>query len=497
MAGWDGVWLTGKAEKPVYLLIQDSRLEIRPADALWGKDTYEVQEIVKKETGIRGVRTLAIGIAGEAQIPYALLLCDHGRVAGRTGLGAVMGSKNVKAVAVKGTGKVPIFDPARYGPRRSAANMALKADPMTSVLNSLGSAGAADYLNYLGEQPKKYFSAGTLDGADNISGASVAETILVGKAACHACVIACGRVVKLEDGEKRKGPEYETLVGFGPNLGLTSPVTATRLGELCDRYGVDVISMSGTIGLAFRLYELGFIGTKDTDGLELAWGNAEAAEACLHLAVKRKGFGKYLALGAKKLAEHFGAPDEAVQVNGLEVAYHDPRGASGMAIVYATSPRGACHNQSDYFLADMGQVDASLGLQFFDRHAGAEKAANVARHQNFRTVNNALVLCVFANVSPETMVDLVNAACGYDWTLDDLLRCGERAWNLKRLINLNLGLTRANDTLPKPLLRAYADGGAAGYVIPFDEMMAAYYEARGWDAESGAPKPEKLRELGL
>lgn len=497
MAGWDGIWLTGKTEKPVYLLIRDSQVEIRPADFIWGKDTYETQELVKKETGIGGARTLGIGIAGEAQIPYALLLCDHGRVAGRTGLGAVMGSKNLKAISVKGTGKVPVFDPAAYAPRRSAANLALKADPMTSVLNSLGSAGAADYFNYLGEQPKKYFSAGTLEGADNISGASVAETILSGKSACHACVIACGRVVKLDDGEKRKGPEYETLVGFGPNLGLTSPVTATRLGELCDRYGVDSISMSGVIGLAFRLYELGIIGTQDTGGLELTWGNAAAVEECIHLAVRREGFGKLLALGAKRLAEHFGAPDEAVQVNGLEVAYHDPRGASGMAIVYATSPRGACHNQSDYFLADIGQVDASLGLEFYDRHAGAEKAANVARHQDFRAVNNALVLCMFANVPPETMVELVNAACGYDWTLEDLMRCGERAWNLKRLINLKLGLTRANDTLPLPLLRAYEDGGSAGYVIPFDEMMAAYYQARGWDSETGAPRPEKLAALGL
>jgi aldehyde:ferredoxin oxidoreductase len=497
MAGWDGLWLTGKAEKPVYIWIQDDKVAVRDAAALWGQDTYAIQTAIRQENGVTGARILGIGVAGEAQIPYALLLCDHGRVAGRTGLGAVLGSKNVKAVAVKGTGKVPVFDLAAYAPRRSAANMALKADAMTSVLSSLGSAGAADYFNYLGEQPKKYFSAGTLEGADQVSGASVAETILVGKAACHACVIACGRVVKLEDGEKRKGPEYETLVGFGPNLGLTSPATATRLGELCDRYGVDVISMSGTIGLAFRLYELGIIGIKETGGLELIWGNAEAAEQCIHLAVKREGFGQFLAQGSKKLAEHFGASDEAIQVNGLELAYHDPRGASGMAIVYATSPRGACHNQSDYFLADIGQVDASLGLEFYDRHAGAEKAANVAKHQDFRTVNNALVLCMFANVPPETMVALVNAACGYSWTLDDLMLCGERSWNLKRLINMRLGLTRANDTLPKPLLQAYADGGAAGYIIPFDELMRAYYAARGWEAETGRPNVDKLLKLGL
>ncbi|MDX9992651.1 MAG: aldehyde ferredoxin oxidoreductase family protein [Anaerolineales bacterium] len=497
MAGWDGIWITGQAETPVYLSIQDSQVEMRPAGSLWGKDTYEIQEAIKHETGISGTRILGIGVAGEQLLPFALLLCDHGRVAGRTGLGAVMGSKNLKAIAVKGTGKVPVLDGEAYAPRRAAANRALKADPMTSVLSSLGSAGAADYFDYLGEQPKKYFSAGTLENADQISGASVAETILAGKSACHACVIACGRVVRLEDGQKRKGPEYETLVGFGPNLGLTSPASATRLGELCDRYGMDSISTSGVIGLAFRLWELGFIGEQDTGGLRLAWGNAEAAEQLIHLTVRREGLGQFLALGTKKMAEHFGAPDEAIQVNGLEVAYHDPRGASGMAIVYATSPRGACHNQSDYFLADIGQVDSSLGMDFYDRHAGAEKAANVAKHQDFRTVNNALVLCIFANVPPETMLDLVNRACGYDLTLADFLQTGERAWNLKRLINLKLGLTRANDSLPKPLLRAYQEGGAAGYVIPFDEMMAAYYAARGWDAVTGRPNLTKLSELGL
>ena len=496
-AGFDGVWIVGKADHPVYIWINNDLVEIRDAAAMWGQDTYEIQKTLKAETGVAGAKVLGIGVAGEALLPYALLLCDHGRVAGRTGLGAVMGSKNLKALAVKGSGTVPVMDFKAYGLLRSEANHALKADAMTSVLSALGSAGASDYFNYLGEQPKKYFSAGVLDGADNISGASLAETILVGKSACHGCVIACGRVVRLEDGEKRKGPEYETLVGFGPNLGLTDPSTATRLGELCDRYGVDVISMSGSIGLAFRLFELGIIGKQDTGQLDLTWGNAEAAEACIHLAVRREGFGKYLAQGARKLAEAFGAPDEAVHVNGLELAYHDPRGASGMAIVYATSPRGACHNQSDYFLVEIGQVDASLGLEFYDRHAGAEKASNVAKHQDFRTVNNSLVLCMFANVPPETMLNLVNAACGNEYTLAGLLQCGERAWNLKRLINLNLGLTRANDILPKPLLQAYAEGGAAGFVIPFDEMMAGYYLARGWDPDTGKPVQEKLEELGL
>ncbi len=497
-AGWDGLWITGRAEAPVYLWIHDQRVELRDAAHIWGQDTYDLQTAIKAELNTPGAHVLGIGIAGEAQIPYALLLTDHGRVAGRTGLGAVMGSKNLKAIAVKGTGKIPTANPALYAGLRSEANRALKADAMTRVLHDLGTAGAADFFDYLGEMPKKYFRAGFMENADAISGASISETILAGTSACHACVIACGRVVRLDDGEKRKGPEYETLVGFGPNLGITDTHAITRMGEWCDRYGVDSISLSGTIGLAFRLYEMGILTPQHTGGLQLTWGNITAAERLIHMAVRREGsLGALLAQGARALARHFGAEDEAVQVNGLEVAYHDPRGASGMAIVYATSPRGACHNQSDYFLVDIGQAEASAGIEFFDRHAGAEKAANVARHQNLRTLNNALVLCLFGNVPPETMLGLVNAACGYDLSLEEFIRCGERAWNLKRAINNKMGLTRANDTLPKPLLKALEDGGAAGFAPDLPAMLDAYYAARGWDAATGRPLPETLRRLGL
>ncbi len=495
--GYDGVWLTGKSDSPLYLWLNGTKPELRAADHLWGQDTYQIQESLKAEIGSKSAKVLGIGIAGENQIPMAGIFCDHGRAAGRTGLGAVMGSKNLKAIAVLGNGEIPLARPDKYKKLRVLANRALKEDPLTSVMSDLGSAGAAEYLDYLGEMPKKYFSAGTLEGSEKISGSSVAETILVGKKACHGCVIACGRVVDIGDGEKRKGPEYEALVGFGPNLGLTDPIFATRMGELCDRYGLDLISASGTIGLAYSLYEQGIISAADTDGLALEWGNADSAETLLHQLARREGFGALLAQGSLALARHFNAESQAVQVNGLELAYHDPRGASGMALVYATSPRGACHNQSDYFLADIGQVDDSLGLAFFDRHAGAEKAANVARHQDWRTVGNSLVICHFANVPPQTLLDLVNAACGWELDLDALMRAGERGWTLKRMINLNLGLRAANDRLPEPLLKALPDGGAAGYEIPFDEMLSAYYTARGWDAESGVPSREKLIELGL
>jgi aldehyde:ferredoxin oxidoreductase len=499
MAGFDGIWISGRAESPVYIAIIDQKIEIRQASHLWGMDTYTTQAAVKSEMEVKNPRVAVIGPAGEVQIPFASILTDHGRLAGRTGMGAVMGSKNLKAIAVKGSGKVPVADNDKFAIQRSIANRELKADVYTEVFHELGTAGAADYFNYLGEMPKKYFQNGEYANADNVSGACIAESILVGTSACHACVIACGRVVRLEDGEKRKGPEYETLAGFGPNLLYDDPATITQLGELCDRYGLDTISMSNCIGLMLKLRDMGILSADQVGSLELDWGNPQTMEALIHLTAKKEGIGEWMAKGSREFARHFGHEDEAVQVNGLEVPYHDPRGASGMALVYATSPRGACHNQSDYFVIDIGQVLTSLGMKSMSRHAGAEKAQNVAIHQDWRTVANALVMCIFANVPAETVLELINAACGVDWQIPDLMRSGERAWNLKRVINCRLGLNAQNDQLPKALLLPYTDNPASvGQFTPdFNGMLQAYYEVRGWDPATGFPTTEKLKELGL
>ena len=499
MAGYDGLWITGRAETSLYISIVNQRIEFHPAEHIWGMDTYTTQAAVKSELDAKNPRVAVIGPAGEFKIPFAVVLTDHGRVAGRTGMGAVMGSKNLKAIAVKGNGKVPIVDAERYALLRSNANHELKADTYTEVFHELGTAGAVDYMDYLAEMPKRYFQNGVYENALKISGASIAESILVGTSACHACVIACGRVVRLEDGEKRKGPEYETLSGFGPNLWFDDPVRITRLGELCDRFGMDTISLSNTIGLVFKLHEMGVIDGDDAGEITLDWGNPDTIETLIHQTAHQEGLGAWIAKGSRELGKHFGCEEEAIQVNGLEVPYHDPRGASGMALVYATSPRGACHNQSDYFVIDMGQVLTSLGMKRMDRHAGAEKAHNVAIHQDWRTIANSLVLCIFANVPAETVVDLVNAACGLDWTIHDLMLTGERGWNLKRAINNRFGLTRKNDKLPKALLQPYSDhpAGADGYTPDFDKMLESYYEVRGWDPKNGYPKKDKLLSLGL
>jgi aldehyde:ferredoxin oxidoreductase len=497
-AGYDGLWITGRASEPVYLWIDEGWLEVRKGAHLWGKDTYETQTLIKEEVGRHNARVVTIGLAGERRVWFAGIFCDHGRTAGRTGLGAVMGAKNLKAVAVHGKkGTLPLARSGVYAGLRSAANRTLKQNNQSQVLHELGSASAANYFEYMGSMPSKYYHQGSFEQVDEVSGAKVAESILSGTSACHACVIACGRVVTLDDDARRKGPEYETIVSFGPNLLVDDLAVITRLGELCDRYGMDTISMGNTIGLAFYLFEQGVIKSKDIGGLELNWGDVDVIEQLIHLTAKREGIGEVLAHGSRFLGRYFGKEEEAVQVNGLEVAYHDPRGVSGMALTYATSPRGACHNQSDYFMVDMGTTDEDAGIEYFSRHGGAEKAINVARHQDWRTVYNALVMCIFANIPPQTQVDLINAACGLDWDIEDMMRCGERGWNLKRVINHRLGLTRENDRLPKTLLEPLAEGGAEGFVIPFSEMIKAYYTARGWDPGTGRPTREKLESLGL
>jgi aldehyde:ferredoxin oxidoreductase len=496
-AGYDGLLLIGKSEKPEYLTILDDEIDFKPADHLWGLDTYEIQTRIKTEIDQPKAKVLAIGPAGENKVLFSGLFCDHGRTAGRTGLGAVMGSKLLKAIVVKGSEKIPVDQPENYNKVRSQSNRFLKDDIYTKVFHDLGTASAADYSDYLGIMPKKYYSQGLFEDVGKISGSKISETILVGTKACHGCVIACGRVVDLGDGQHRKGPEYETIVGFGPNLLNSDIASIVKLGELCDLYGLDTISTGNILGLAYKMYADGVIDKQDTGGLDLSWGKTKGAMDMIPLIAKRQGIGDIMANGSREFAKVFGIEGDAVQINGLEVPYHDPRGASGMALVYATSPRGACHNKSDYFFVDWGQSNEAIGIDYYLRQAGAEKALNVSKHQNYRTVFDALVLCLFSNIPVEMVIELIRFSTGFEYSIDSLMKCGERAWNLKRCINIRLGLKRSNEKLPKALLTPLPDGGAAGYEIPFEEMLNAYYDARQLDKTTGIPIRTKLEELGL
>ncbi len=498
-AGYDGLLITGSSTSPIYLLIQNGNVEIRSAAHLWGeKDTYHTQSIIIEEIGEPTARVCCIGRAGEELIPYASIICDYGRIAGRTGMGAVMGSKGLKAIAVHSDQDIPIYNEDAFEKLRRQMNIELKDENVSRTFRGYGTASGVDYMDYLGEMPKYAFTRGEMEDVWKVSGMTMAETILSGVSTCHGCVVACGRVVKLEGEDEQKGPEYETVVGFGPNLGTTDLPFITRMGGLCDRYGMDSVSVSNIIGLAFLLYQEGILNEDDTGGLKLEWGNQVAIEKLIHAMVKREGIGELMAKGSRFMAEHYGVPELAAQVNGLEVPFHDPRGGSGSALVYATSPRGASHMDSDYFWVDtLGRSVDELGIKAFKRHDGAIKASNVARHQNWGAVSNSIIICMHAIVSLEDLNNLINHATGFDYSLMELVQVGERAWNLKRVINHRLGLTQKNDTLPEIIMKPLPDGGSAGYVPPFEEMLEAYYEARGWDKNTGKPYPEKLEELGL
>ncbi len=502
-AGYDGVLITGRANAPVYLWIHNNQAALRDASHLWGKaDTYETQRIVKSEVVETQARVACIGLAGERGVPYASILSDHGRAAGRTGMGALMGSKNLKALAVRGTGKLAYARDEEYKRLRVEANKALREENITTIWHDLGTANGVEYLQMLGDMPQKYWTQAAFEGAERISGARMAETILTGKTACQGCVIACGREVTINEGpyatgSPAKGPEYETVASFGSQLLVDDLAIITALGNHCDAVGVDTISAGNAIALAYLIFDRGIISPADTGGVELRWGDAKPCFDLIAQIARREGFGVLLAQGSRALAARYGAEELAAHVNNLEVPMHDPRAMTGQALAYVTSPRGACHNQSDYFLVEMGNSIDDLGIPMTERLEDGGKAHYVARHQDWRTVNNSLVNCLFAATPPSTLVSLLSAATGHNWSLEEMLRAGERAWNLKRAYNCKLGLTRATEKLPKLLLDPLPEGGQAGHVPDMELMLHEYYVARGWDEATGRPTPQKLAELGL
>lgn len=502
-AGVDVLWISGQATEPVYLWIHNGQAELRPAGHLWGSaDPYETQRAIRDEVGEAQAKVASIGLAGENRVPFAGVLADHGRLAARTGMGAVMGAKRLKAVAVRGTGKVPLGDEAAFKRLRLQANQNLLEQNMTAIFKSVGTSGALDYLQMMGDMPQKYWTAASFEGAGLISGSEMASTILTGSKACQGCVIACGREVHVTEGPyatppKSKGPEYETIAALGSQLLIDDLAQITALGERCDRLGMDTISAGGAIGLAYYLFDQGLLTTMDTGGLELRWGDGKPAFVLLDQMARREGFGALLAQGSRALAAHCGDPGLAVQVNGLDVAMHDPRAFSGQALSYLTSPRGACHNQSDFFNVEMGGTIDEIGITLPERWEDAGKAALVARDQHWRTACNSLTVCMFAVVPPSELVELLSAALGEPWTPEDLMAAGERAWNLKRAINCRLGLTPASEVLPRLLLQPLPDGGQEGHVPDVALLLDEYYAASGWERESGKPKAETLRRLGL
>jgi aldehyde:ferredoxin oxidoreductase len=500
-SGYDGVLFTGRAPQPVYLSIWNGQAELRDARHLWGKDTYETQDAIQAELGKAKVSVACIGPAGENQIKYAAVINDWGRAAGRTGMGAVMGSKNLKAIAAGGDFRVPVADEAGLKAAAQAAAQAAQEDPSDQFLAAGGTASCVDTTMWLGDVPNKYFTAGLWEPVTKLGGATMAETILKGKKACYRCVVGCGRVTSIAGKHATAtidGPEYETDIAYG-SLILNDDLSATAYAShLCNCLGLDTISAGVTIAFAYYLYDRGTITRADTGGLELKWGDPEPALILTEQIARREGFGAVLAEGARSLGQKYGVEDMAAEVNNLEVPMHDPRAFAGMALVYATSPRGACHEQGNMFLVDLGAPTPELDIQLGDRlESSEEKALMTARVMSWRTLYNSMVMCNFCNPPVSTIVELLNAATGWDLRIEDLLPLGERAFQLKRLLNGKLGLTPQNDRLPKLLLQPLPDTTVETQVPDMDVLLPAFYRVRGWDSDTGMPTSEKLRDLGL
>jgi aldehyde:ferredoxin oxidoreductase len=506
-AGYDGVVVTGRAEKPVYLWINDGQVELRPASSLWGLNSEETAQRVLDETDPRA-SVACVGPAGEngVRIAGVMFLGNGARTAGRGGMGALMASKNLKAVAVKGSQRPEYHD--REGLRRSVREDTVWIKENSIAMSQFGTAGGVPATEVYGDLPIKNWLLGSWkEGADKTSGQTMVATMLDKHYRCFACPIACGKEIKIKEGPyagvEGHGPEYETLASFGALLLNDQLEVIVKANQLCNLYGIDTISAGAVIALAMEAYEKGLLTAKDTGGLELEWGNAEAILQLVEQIARREGLGNMLADGVRAAARRLGpeAEEAAIHVKGLEMPMHDPRAFVDMAVNYATANRGGCHLEGLSYWRGYGLQWEEWGQAGeHNRLDSAGKAQVAYDFQNYMSVYNPLGLCKFivkGLVGPETVVEWLNLAMGWDWTTDDLIRAGERLFNLKRMINVRLGITRQDDTLPRRLLtHARPSGSAAGVLPDLEPMLEEYYQLRGWTTE-GIPTEEKLHDLGL
>jgi aldehyde:ferredoxin oxidoreductase len=495
-AGFDGIMVTGRARQPVYLYLHDGTAEIRDASRLWGKDSYQTQDILKDELKVTGLSIACIGRAGENLVNYACVMNDKGRAAGRCGLGALMGSKKLKAVAVAGNQRASLADNDKLTELTNRARQTISSAIMAVVYREYGTLLYTDMGMFAGDTPAKYFSRSVFP-AQKVTGHSLRQAYPVESYACYGCPIGCGRLVRgfRKDIPEVDGPEYETAVVFGPlcmNYDWDSIIYANHL---CNVHGIDTISAGVAIAYAMYLYEKGIL-SRDRAGMEIKWGDGQTIVKLVEMIINRKGIGELLGAGVKKMAEELGAdPETAAHVKGLEIPMHDPRAYNGEAISYATGPRGACHLKGDFYGAGAGIPD--LGIPRTDRFQSAGIAEPAAKFQSFRDMFDSLLLCKFAPLSPSVIAEILSAITGWSFTPTDLLTAGDRSINLKRAINNRLGVTPKDDKLPKINLQVLNEGGIAGKSPDMAVMLKEFYDFRKWDGNTGKPAKEKLLELGL
>ena len=501
-AGYDLLILEGKSEKPVYLHIVDDDIQILPADDLWGTTVWHTEEHLKSRHQNPLLKVASIGVAGESGCYYACVVNDLHRAAGRSGVGAVMGSKNLKAIAVHGTVGVKVEDPIKFMKAVNDARAVLDGSEGAEGLAEFGTNAMIDSMQEFGGLPTRNFQEVQFEGTPNINPEAMAtakpngHTNLITNKACFGCTIACGRIAHIDKEHftivNRKeywhasgGLEYETAYAFGPVVGVDDIDALTFAGYMMNEHGMDPISFGVTLAAAMELYEMGIITTDDTDGIPLNFGNAEALTVMAEKTGKNEGFGKVLALGSKRMCEKYGHPELFMGVKGQEFAGYDSRALQGMGLGYATSNRGACHLKHDTFAEDM------------EDQTGKGKAVPCMESQNATAALDSTGTCLFTGWGLDVLAAQVDGACEGEWTEERMRETGERVWNLERQFNLAAGLTKADDTLPKRLLETPAPSGTAkGKVNQLDIMLPEYYEARGWTPD-GEPTTQTLSRLGL
>ena len=493
-AGYDFILCRGKVNSPSYLEISSEKVEIHPAEDLWGKGTYLTENILKKK--YKGSEVCSIGPAGENLVTFANIMTDRTHMAGRGGAGAVMGSKNLKAIVAYGSKKIQAVDPIKFKKLTRVFRKKVRENPGVKRRHEIGTVMWVKMANDAGFLPTRNFQSGVFGGTEAISGERMRDEFVIGHTACYGCAIACGKTTRFNEGKyaglEVDGPEYETSALLGSNCGIDDLGAIAKSNEICDDLGIDTITAGGTIAFAMECSEKGILDQKDVKNLE--FGNTDAVHEILHLIADRKGVGELLCQGSLIAAEKLGKNSKsfAVQVKNLELAGVEPRGSFGMALAYSTSDRGGCHQRC---WTPGAELSGSLPRFSFK---GVPKF--VKESQDERAACFSLVLCDFLPFDIPEMVEMLNTATGFTYTPEGYLMTGERIWNLTRMFNTREGVTTANDVLPERFYREEApQGDPKGIKInleDFENTKAEYYRLRGWD-KAGIPTKNKLIALEL
>ena len=514
-AGYDQLILEGRSDHPVYLLVRDDQIELRDARELRGRDVWETTLAIQQELGDPEVQVAAIGPAAENGVSFAGIFVNLNRALGRTGMGTVMAAKNLKAVAVRGTGLIPVADMTRFKEIIERLDTIIYQHPEYELRVRLGTTKLLKALNDIGALPTRHFQQGRFEHAEAVSGEAIEELYKIKSKACFACTIPCSRFLVVDDPRfpslRLEGPEYEPLAGFTARVGNGDLALALKCIDLANRYGMDAISLSEVISWAMECHQRGLLSSQEADGLDLTWGNGETILSLVHKVGQREGFGDVLADGVKKAAERLERGSEliAMEGKGLEVFQADPRAIKAYGLGNAVASRGADHLRSEPWFEFSN--DPEEGLRRFGvaetafRLESRGKGLVVKHFEEMAAISDALGVCknTYNNMevlSWEETADLLQAATGWDITGEEVQRIGERIVNLERLLIAREGITRRDDSLPRRFLQEplpEGSGPSTGSVLELETMLDEYYLARGWDGETGLPTTEKLRELGL